>query len=100
MENHSKEVCVVGLTERRVQSVEDLLRVMDKGTRLRKTGSTAANIDSSRSHAILQISLKEKENKHDRGKFSFIDLAGTWCSERWCLSILHNFTTSSSLKNQ
>ena len=54
MENHSKEVCVVGLTERRVQSVEDLLRVMDKGTRLRKTGSTAANIDSSRSHAILR----------------------------------------------
>ena len=33
MENHSKEVCVVGLTERRVQSVEDLLRVMDKGKR-------------------------------------------------------------------
>ena len=77
MENHSKEVCVVGLTERRVHSVEDLLRVMDKGTRLRKTGSTAANIDSSRSHAILQISLKEKENKQNRGKFSFIDLAGS-----------------------
>ena len=51
---------------------------MEKGTRLRKTGSTAANIDSSRSHAILQITLKDgKENKHIKGKFSFIDLAGS-----------------------
>lgn len=37
--------------------------------------ATAANSDSSRSHAILQISLKE--GKKPYGKMSFIDLAGS-----------------------
>ena len=43
------------------------------GMRVRATGQTGANIDSSRSHAILQIRLKDSR---DLGKFSFIDLAG------------------------
>ena len=38
-------------------------------------GSTSANVDSSRSHAILQISLKEGKKMY--GKMSFIDLAGS-----------------------
>lgn len=46
---------------------------IDVGMKVRITGSTGANIDSSRSHAILQIRLKEK---NDLGKFAFIDLAG------------------------
>ena len=33
-------------------------------------------MDSSRSHAILQISLKDNQNKI-HGKISFIDLAGS-----------------------
>lgn len=37
---------------------------------------TGANSDSSRSHAIFQIVLKEKNGKKF-GKFSFIDLAGS-----------------------
>ncbi len=38
-------------------------------------GSTSANNDSSRSHAILQIGLKN--GKKPYGKMSFIDLAGS-----------------------
>lgn len=38
-------------------------------------GSTSANVDSSRSHAILQITLKESNKAY--GKMSFIDLAGS-----------------------
>ena len=41
----------------------------------RVTGTTGANIDSSRSHAILQITLKSEKKVH--GKISFIDLAGS-----------------------
>eukprot|EP00939_MAST-03C_sp_MAST-3C-sp1_P001459 g1459.t1 len=59
MENSSNRMCIMGLTEQHVASVDDLLRVMKSGTRLRKTGSTGANIDSSRSHAILQIALRD-----------------------------------------
>ena len=44
------------------------------GMRVRVTGQTGANIDSSRSHAILQIRLKD--GTRELGKFSFIDLAG------------------------
>lgn len=40
-------------------------------------GSTNANADSSRSHAIMQIVLKEKATKNAVGKLSFIDLAGS-----------------------
>jgi hypothetical protein len=41
-------------------------------------GSTGANADSSRSHAILQVLLKPKKNrKKIAGKLSFIDLAGS-----------------------
>jgi kinesin family protein 2/24 len=40
------------------------------------TDMTGANDDSSRSHAILQIALKEGKNKI-HGKMSFIDLAGS-----------------------
>ena len=38
-------------------------------------GATGANLDSSRSHAILQIVLRDNNKVH--GKLSFIDLAGS-----------------------
>lgn len=44
---------------------------------MRTSGVTGANADSSRSHAILQLQLK---NRHDSKRFammSFIDLAGS-----------------------
>ena len=50
--------------------------VIDLGLRSRTTGVTGANSDSSRSHAVLQISIKEP-NGNQHGKISFIDLAGS-----------------------
>jgi hypothetical protein len=35
--------------------VEDLLRIIDYGNGVRSTGTTGANADSSRSHAVLQV---------------------------------------------
>jgi len=52
------------------------MNVIDLGLKSRTTGVTGANTDSSRSHAILQILIKEPSgNQH--GKISFIDLAGS-----------------------
>jgi kinesin family protein 2/24 len=52
------------------------MQVIDFGLSERTTGVTGANLDSSRSHAVLQISLKLEHNK-TFSKMSFIDLAGS-----------------------
>jgi len=74
----AKEAVVVkGLSEQAVSSVEAMLRVIEHGNAARSTGSTGANADSSRSHAILSISLCDRRSGKPAGKFSFIDLAGS-----------------------
>lgn len=45
------------------------------GSSIRITSQNSTNVDSSRSHAILQINLKKKKKVH--GKILFIDLAGS-----------------------
>jgi kinesin family protein 2/24 len=52
------------------------MSIIDFGLKVRTTGVTGANMDSSRSHAILQIIIKEP-NGNTHGKISFIDLAGS-----------------------
>jgi kinesin family protein 2/24 len=47
------------------------------GLQSRTSGTTGANADSSRSHAILQILLKQRSNEKMFAKMSFIDLAGS-----------------------
>ncbi|EGG21537.1 SAM domain-containing protein [Cavenderia fasciculata] len=76
-ENEKQNVVVVGLGERLVQNPEELMSAIDDGSKCRSTGSTGVNSDSSRSHAILQISLKNIKTQKLHGKFSFIDLAGS-----------------------
>ena len=48
---------------------------IEYGTSSRVTAQNSTNVDSSRSHAILQINLKKQKKVH--GKISFIDLAGS-----------------------
>jgi len=50
--------------------------VINYGLEERTTGSTGANADSSWSHAVLAITIKEPNGKMF-GKLSFIDLAGS-----------------------
>ncbi|KAJ2744973.1 hypothetical protein GGI20_002547 [Coemansia sp. BCRC 34301] len=78
-EDANQNVCIQGLREVLVSSSDDLLSVFEYGNNCRSTGSTGANSDSSRSHAILQISLRDTTSHRGsaiRGKLSFIDLAG------------------------
>jgi len=87
------DVKVVGLSEQRVANMAALLSAIDVGMAARSTGSTGANAESSRSHALLQVTLAEAvadgkgglhiltdprtKNVKAKGKFSFIDLAGS-----------------------
>lgn len=67
------QINIVGLSEFKVSNPDQMTDAINVGMGVRATGQTGANIDSSRSHAILQIRLKDSK---DLGKFSFIDLAG------------------------
>ncbi|EGC33210.1 hypothetical protein DICPUDRAFT_49064, partial [Dictyostelium purpureum] len=76
-ENENQNVVIVGLGEKQVNSPQELMTCITDGNKIRSTGSTGVNADSSRSHAILQISLKNITTNKLHGKFSFIDLAGS-----------------------
>ncbi|KAI7987741.1 Kinesin-like protein KIN-13B [Camellia lanceoleosa] len=70
-EDGKQQVCIVGLQE------------YSRGNATRSTGTTGANEESSRSHAILQLAIKRPVDGNDSkparviGKLSFIDLAGS-----------------------
>ncbi|XP_054664767.1 kinesin-like protein KIF2A isoform X1 [Grus americana] len=74
LEDGKQQVQVVGLHEREVKCVEDVLKLIEIGNSCRTSGQTSANAHSSRSHAVFQIILRRKGKLH--GKFSLIDLAG------------------------
>ena len=91
-EDGRQQVCIVGLQEFEVSDIQILKDYIDKGSASRSTGSTGANEESSRSHAILQLVVKKhvevketRRNNNDNnesqgkvvGKISFIDLAGS-----------------------
>lgn len=82
-EDGKQQVCIVGLQEYRVVDVETVKELIERGNATRSTGTTGANEESSRSHAILQLCVKRSvdgsESKPARivGKLSFIDLAGS-----------------------
>ncbi|XP_064409173.1 kinesin-like protein KIF24 isoform X2 [Latimeria chalumnae] len=75
-EDANHVVQIVGLCEIQVVSVESMLEVILHGSRERSTGATGVNSDSSRSHAIIQIQVKDLANRVF-GRISFIDLAGS-----------------------
>ncbi|KAH1084656.1 hypothetical protein AAZX31_07G004700 [Glycine max] len=82
-EDGKQQVCIVGLQEYRVSDVETIKELIEQGNATRSTGTTGANEESSRSHAILQLAIKRSVDgnvsKPPRvvGKLSFIDLAGS-----------------------
>ena len=99
LEDGKQQVQVVGLSERPVESVEQVLDLIRHGSRVRTSGQTAANANSvslflfilllgllflidlfqffqSRSHAVFQIILRAGPSARLHGKFSLVDLAG------------------------
>eukprot|EP00960_Hanusia_phi_P049898 759851-Hanusia_phi.AAC.2 len=77
-EDGNNNVFIRGLSEHVIANAEDLMHAIQRGHQARSTAATEANIDSSRSHAILQVCLRKMEGKGQVvGKLSFIDLAGS-----------------------
>ncbi|XP_064477519.1 kinesin-like protein KIF2A [Ornithodoros turicata] len=76
LEDGKQQVQVVGLVEKEVDSVDEVLKLIQHGNGVRTSGQTSANQNSSRSHAVFQIILRQRRSGRLHGKFSLIDLAG------------------------
>ena len=78
-----KGVVMTGVTEYKAINIEEVMRLLKQGNKRRTTESTNANLTSSRSHAVFQISIKSKDRTKNieeeilEGKLSLIDLAGS-----------------------
>lgn len=95
-EDGEKVINICGLSEHQVTDIHEIFDVITAGSAYRAAGVTSANNESSRSHAVLQIELREasgegssasvatprvgvvasRRNNATIGKISFIDLAG------------------------
>ena len=75
-------VKVIGLTERRCESSEELLRWIAIGDKSRKIGETDYNARSSRSHAIVLIRLTSTDVKNGTSRSSTLSLCDLAGSER------------------
>ncbi|KAL5210172.1 hypothetical protein ABZP36_005795 [Zizania latifolia] len=75
-------IMVAGLRSIKVHSADKILELLNIGNSRRKTDSTEANSTSSRSHAVLEITVKRKQKGQYgsqvlRGKLALVDLAGS-----------------------
>ncbi|KAJ3593444.1 hypothetical protein NHX12_005779 [Muraenolepis orangiensis] len=81
-EDDSQKVVVQGLSLHRPTCADDIVKALDYGNRNRTQHPTEMNATSSRSHAVFQIYLKQKDKTASpnpyiwEAKMSLIDLAG------------------------
>jgi kinesin family protein 2/24 len=86
-EDGKGEVQIAGLEEVQCETVEDMLQLVEEGNAERTTHATEVNDESSRSHSICFIVLRDSQTKRMYGKLSLVDLAG---SERGADTKCHN----------
>ncbi|CAI9777012.1 unnamed protein product [Fraxinus pennsylvanica] len=78
-------VYVENLTEECVSSMEDVSQLLIKGLSNRRTGSTSANAESSRSHSVFTSVIESRSKRTVDGgvsclkmsRINFVDLAGS-----------------------
>lgn len=75
LEDAKKNMNVRGLTETLVSNDGQLQTILQKGLAERKTEENGVNATSSRSHAVLLLSLRRGTKQVS--KMAFIDLAGS-----------------------
>ncbi|KAL6521577.1 Kinesin-like protein KIN-8B [Orobanche gracilis] len=81
-EDPEQGIIVAGLRSIKVNSADKILELLYLGNSRRKTESTEVNKTSSRSHAVLEISVSRKQQKQYpkqviKGKLALVDLAGS-----------------------
>jgi kinesin family protein 18/19 len=82
-EDSVKGICVAGVLEIMTTNPQEIMSYILKGNQARTKERTDANEASSRSHAVLQVTVEHKDKAHGTSaeiniaKLSLIDLAGS-----------------------
>jgi kinesin family protein 18/19 len=82
-EDANQAVSVAGLSSHHPQNVQEVMDMIMRGNECRTMSPTEANATSSRSHAVLQINVAQKDRNADVNEpltmatLSIIDLAGS-----------------------
>ncbi|KAM8960416.1 kinesin-like protein KIF19 [Pelodytes ibericus] len=82
-EDSKGDIQIAGITEVSTNNANEIMELLRRGNKLRTQEPTAANKTSSRSHAVLQVIVKQKSKVKDIhqevrvGKLFMIDLAGS-----------------------
>eukprot|EP00929_Paragymnodinium_shiwhaense_P085991 TRINITY_DN4646_c0_g2_i1.p1 TRINITY_DN4646_c0_g2~~TRINITY_DN4646_c0_g2_i1.p1 ORF type:complete len:1172 (+),score=243.89 TRINITY_DN4646_c0_g2_i1:245-3760(+) len=83
-EDPVKGMCVAGISEvGGLESANEIMSLLHHANRARTTEATGANVTSSRSHAVLQVVVEQRDRtagivaEVNLGKLSMIDLAGS-----------------------
>ncbi|KAK2591726.1 tubulin-dependent ATPase kip3 [Conoideocrella luteorostrata] len=82
-EDSNQAVTVSGLTSHHPKNVQEVMDIIIQGNEYRTVSPTEANATSSRSHAVLQINIAQKDRNadvnepHTMATLSIIDLAGS-----------------------
>lgn len=82
-EDSNQAVTVAGLTSHHPRDVQEVMDMIVLGNEYRTVSPTEANATSSRSHAVLQINVAQKDRNgdvsepHTMATLSIIDLAGS-----------------------
>ncbi len=81
LDDQNGKTQIYGLQEIIAETPDEMRMIIDKGNSIRTTHNTVTNATSSRSHAICNIIIKEKNIKKNKynffGKLSLVDLAGS-----------------------
>ncbi|XP_061425863.1 kinesin-like protein KIF19 isoform X2 [Lethenteron reissneri] len=82
-EDHKGGIQIAGITEVSTSNAKEIMQLLVKGNRQRTQEPTAANKASSRSHAVLQVTVRQSSRVRDisqevrTGRLFLIDLAGS-----------------------
>ena len=82
-EDANQAVSVAGLSSHHPKDVQEVMDIIVRGNEYRTISPTEANATSSRSHAVLQINVAQKDRNadvnepHTMATLSIIDLAGS-----------------------
>merc|ERR1719247_3301402 len=79
-EDPNRGLSLSGVFETETESLNEVIELLHLGNQRRTTEPTAMNVTSSRSHAVLQVVVEQKDAVSQEvmlGKLSMVDLAGS-----------------------